>query len=181
MFSSAFPLCSSHFKWCFAFSHLQSASTWVYLVPHVFLYTSAWRISSKHWRAVLGTVRGSGTRQTVLCTISNHHFSLWSNRDFPSQKTHRHFFFSVLGSFSLPKPPKSDIWCWWAITGVSICPWLTVCLHITAVQSDTVLAALLDTRSLKRKWGLLRVYFCSSLLSAFPSSVTVQDFTHERE
>lgn len=175
MFSSAFSLCSSHFKWCFFF--LPSVSKHLSIFSaQVFLYTSPCHISNKHWHGVLGTVRGSGTRQTVLCTISKHHFSLWSNRDFPSQKTHRHFFFffSVLGSFSLPKPPKSDIWCWWAITGVSICMSMAHGLpehHCSTKWYST--CSTLDIRGLKRKWGLLHVFFSSNLLSAFPSSVTV--------
>lgn len=74
---------------------------------------------------------------------------------------------SVLGSFHLPRPPKCDFWCWWAITGVCICPWFTVFLNITVMQSTTVLGALLGMRNPKRKWGLLCGYLYSKPLQAF--------------
>lgn len=44
---------------------------------------------------------------------------------FPTRKPTGFFLFSVLGRLSLPKPPKSDTWCWLIITGISICPWFT--------------------------------------------------------
>lgn len=101
---------------------------------------------------------------------------------FPARKpTGIFFFFLCLEASSLSKPPRSDIWCRWAITGVSTCPWFTVCRNISAGQCDTALGALLDVRCPKKKCGLLHIYCYSSPLSAFPTPVTVQGFTHAKE